>query len=59
MGKSVIRTPTASATAFAMAGAMGEKGFSPIPYTLNGPMPPSDSMVRVCMGGMSAMVGIL
>ena len=54
-----MRTPTASSMAFAMAGAAGETGFSPMPLMLNGPMPPSDSMAMACITGMSAMLGTL
>ncbi len=34
MGKSLIRTPIASATALAMAGATGPRGFSPMPLVI-------------------------
>ncbi len=34
IGKLLMRTPTASATALAIAGATGARGFSPIPRAL-------------------------
>src|SRR5262249_13187871 len=59
IGRSLMRTPTASATALAMAGAGGPMGFSPMPLALYGPGPLSDAKITVLSSGISWMLGIL
>src|SRR5437870_11701700 len=59
-GKSIMRTPQASATAFATAAAVGVFATSPIAKLLYGPGPAGTfSMTWVLSGGMSVMLGIL
>src|SRR5215813_1987042 len=59
IGRALMRTPIASATALAMAGAGGPIGFSPMPLALYGPGPLSDAKITVCSSGMSWILGIL
>src|SRR5512147_17351 len=59
IGNEVIRTPTASATALAIAAAVGIKAVSPMLMLLYGPLPKSDCRMVVSSGGISLILGIL
>src|SRR5262249_56666988 len=58
IGRSLMRTPTASATALAMAGAGGPMGVSPNPFALYGPRPLSDAQLPTLSLGISRMLGL-
>ncbi len=59
IGNSWKRTPIASNTAFAMAGAVGTSPGSPMPLAPYGPLVPSLSTSIVVISGRSPMFGIL
>src|SRR5579859_338858 len=59
IGSSRMRTPIASSTALAIAGATGVHGASPMPRMWYGPSPSLDGSTTVLSGGMSRGVGSL
>src|SRR5204862_2954599 len=59
IGNDLIRTPTASSTALAIAAAVGISAVSPMLMLLYGPLPKSDCRMAVLSSGISWMLGIL
>jgi hypothetical protein len=58
IGSSVIRAPTASAMALAIAAAGGPMGGSPMPRAPNGPFPGPTSKMIAWMSGTSFDAGM-